>query len=93
MKFSDIVFIVVKLLEVVVYALMSFALLVFLYGLTRYMLGAGDDSKREESRTYIIYGIIGLFVMVAMWGLVGVLTSTFIQTGGVGIPVLNVNSL
>lgn len=93
MKFIDIVRIFVNLLEVIVYALMSFSLLVFLYGLSRYMLGAGDDSKREESRTYIIYGIIGLFVMIAMWGLVGVLTSTFIPTGGVGIPVLNVNRL
>lgn len=93
MKFKDIAEQFVALIETLVFALMGFALLVFLYGLMRYMMGAGDDSKRAESRMYIVYGILGLFVMVSMWGLVEVFTYTFIDEGGVGIPVLDVKKL
>lgn len=90
MKFADIVGIIVNLMGMAVNLLMAFALLVFLYGLMRYMMDAGDDSKREESRQYMVYGIIGLFVMVSMWGLVQVLTNTFIPGSAVGIPDLNI---
>ncbi len=43
---------------------------VFLYGLILYLAAAGDEEKVAESKNYIIYGLIGLFVMLAMWGLV-----------------------
>jgi hypothetical protein len=35
----------------------------------------------------ITFGIVALFVMVAVWGLVGVLTSTFFA-GGLAVPQL-----
>ena len=88
MTFKDMVLIVVNLLEKIVWLLMGLALLTFLYGLMRYMLGAAEESDRAESRQYIVYGIIGLFVMVSMWGLVGVLSETFLPGSGVGIPQL-----
>lgn len=58
----------------------------FLYGLLMYMVNSGDVAKREESRKYIVYGVIGLFVMTSMWGLVYLLTS-FIGEG-IAIPLL-----
>ncbi len=90
LTFAGIVDLAVYLLQFVVWILMALALLTFLYGLMRYMLSSGDDGARSESRQYIIYGILGLFVMVAMWGLVSVLTTTFIPGGDVVIPVLHV---
>ena len=57
--------------------LMSVAVAVFLYGVVKYIIAAGDADKEKTARGYIIYGIIGLFVMVAFWGLVTVLSDTF----------------
>ena len=36
-----------------------------------------SEEKRAEGRQTIIYGIIGLFVMVSVWGFVNILNNTF----------------
>ncbi|MEK7575622.1 MAG: hypothetical protein AAB491_00845 [Patescibacteria group bacterium] len=62
---------------------MAVAFLVFLYGVIRFITAGGDEEKRKTAKNLIIYGLIGLFVMVAVWGLVAVLASTFgVTTGG-----------
>jgi Type IV secretion system pilin len=42
----------------------------------------GSEEKREEGKTAVYYGIIALFVMTAIWGLVNILDSTFGLSGG-----------
>jgi len=53
------------------------------YGAFKY-IRTDDANAREEARGTVVYGIIGLFVMVSIWGLVGVLSGTFSVTGNVG---------
>ena len=36
-----------------------------------------SEEKREEGKKVVLYGIIGLFVMVSIWGFVNILTNTF----------------
>lgn len=55
--------------------LIGIAVVMFLFGLIRYMT-VTDDSKRKEAISVIVYGIVTLFVMVAMWGLVYLLSRT-----------------
>lgn len=66
--------------------LIAIALIVFIWGVINYITSAGDQEKRAESIQYMTWGIIGLFVIVAVWGLVGVLARTFGIT--IGIPQL-----
>ncbi len=54
-------------LVVIVIAL---AMLAFLWGIIQYITAGADEEKRAGARNYILYGIIGLFVMVSVWGLV-----------------------
>lgn len=54
---------------------MGIATLVFFYGVIKYITAGGDPGKREEARNTIIYGIIGLFAIMAVWGLVGLLAN------------------
>jgi hypothetical protein len=42
-----------------------------------YIRDANDVKKREESKKFIYYGIIGLTVMVGVWGIVRIVTTTF----------------
>jgi hypothetical protein len=60
----------------------SLAVLYFLWGVSKYILHSGNEEKRAEGYQMMIYGIIALFVMVSVWGLVGVLANTFL--GGLG---------
>ncbi len=50
----------------------TLALLVFLWGVLTYVFSTGDDA-RKEAKSYMIWGIIGLFVMVSVWGLGNIL--------------------
>ena len=41
----------------------------------------GGEEKREEGKTAVYYGVIGLFVMMSIWGLVNILDATFKLSG------------
>ena len=50
---------------------MALALLLFIWGVIQYfILGADDEGKRETGRAYMLYAIIGLVAIVAVWGIV-----------------------
>ncbi|KKR47081.1 MAG: hypothetical protein UT90_C0008G0023 [Parcubacteria group bacterium GW2011_GWA1_40_21] len=55
--------------------LISISVIVFVWGVFRYVIAEGEDKAR--SRNVMMYGIIGLFVMVSVWGLVRVVYNTF----------------
>lgn len=57
--------------------LFALALVAFIYGVVRYVVNATDSTKREEGRQFMIWGIVALFVMLSVWGLVGILSNTF----------------
>lgn len=81
----------ISVLKVVIYFLFSFAFIYTLYGAFRF-IGAEGDS-RDKWRDVIVYGIIGLFVMTSIWGLVGILDGTFglSDTGPIKPPEIRVN--
>lgn len=59
----------------------ALALVYFFWGLGNFILGSADEGKRKEAIAIMIYGIIALFVMVSIWGIVNVLQTTFGITG------------
>lgn len=69
--------------------IISLAVLFFLWGLLKYVTAKGAEDKEGAMRT-MITGIIVLFVMISIWGLVGI----FQDTLGVGEDAApNVNNL
>ncbi|MEK7560295.1 MAG: hypothetical protein AAB522_03295 [Patescibacteria group bacterium] len=57
--------------------LFPLATAIFLWGVIEYMRAAGDEKKIKDARQKITYGIIGLFLMVAVWGIVKAIVVTF----------------
>ena len=53
--------------------IMALAFLVFAWGLIKYLLSAGDVTAQKEAKGFMIWGIIILFVMVSVWGIVSIL--------------------
>lgn len=68
---------ITDILNLVVPLLIGVAVVIFLFGVVKYITAGGDEAKRTEARNTMIFGIIGLFVMVSVWGLVNVLLGTF----------------
>lgn len=53
------------------------ATVIFLFGVVKYLTASGDEEKLSQSKTFMIYGLIGLFVMLTMWALVSAAVNTF----------------
>ncbi|HEY4524406.1 MAG TPA: hypothetical protein VJL36_01445 [Candidatus Paceibacterota bacterium] len=76
---------ITDILGLIIPILLTIALIYFLIGLVKYIMAAGDDEAKSTGRSMMINGVIALFVMVAVWGFVNVLTNTFFG-GGVIVP-------
>jgi apolipoprotein N-acyltransferase len=63
-----------QLIAAVIPLLIGLALLAFLYGVLMYLFG----KQKDEAKDFMIWGIIALFVMTSVWGLVSILRSTIL---------------
>ena len=57
--------------------LMALALLVFLYGAFEYVKGANNEGSRETGARHLLYGTIGMLVMLSAMALLNVAAGTF----------------
>jgi hypothetical protein len=62
--------------------MLTIALVVFLYGCFEYIKGAGNDGARELGKQHILYGIIGMLVMVSAYAILNIAANTF----GIDVP-------
>ena len=62
----------------VIYLIISASLVVFLFGVFKLAFVDGQKPEaREQARKFMFWGIVALFVMVSVWGLVNLLRNTF----------------
>lgn len=72
---------ILGLLNTVVVLLISLAVVFFIWGIVKYIMADSDDEKVAGRKT-MINGIIAIFVIVSVWGLVNVLDNTFNLSSG-----------
>jgi ABC-type thiamin/hydroxymethylpyrimidine transport system permease subunit len=56
--------------------LIALAVVYFVWGVVTYVISSDEEAKKA-GRDRIIFGIIGLAVIIGMWGLVNLLANTF----------------
>jgi hypothetical protein len=66
----------------------SLALLAFFWGLAMYLFsfGEGKDEKLKQGRNLMLYGVLVIFVMVSIFGIVLLLRSAFGVVGETRLP-------
>ena len=83
--------IIIKLIETAlkpaVPLLIGLAVVVFFWGLVKYLnAGMGDAKNIKEARDLMIWGIIAITVMVSVWGIVKVVQTTFLGETSFSAP-------
>ncbi len=80
-----------KILATVIPILITLAVVYFIWGVIQYTLSTDEEAKKK-ARHKIIMGLIGLFVIIAFWGIIRIITNTFgvgpEQLGGSNIPCI-----
>jgi len=76
---ADILLIFVEIFNMAVFLFMVLSILFFIMGAIKLIYGA-SDTARAEAKQQMIWGSLALAVMVAVWGLVEVITTTFFET-------------
>jgi len=56
--------------------LFAAAIAYFVYGVFNYVRKSGDGEARAEGANHILWSTVGLFIMVSVWGIIGILEST-----------------
>ena len=66
-----------KIINGLIPIVLAIAVLVFFWGLAMYMFNTSDLEKRTQGINIMFMGIIVIFVMVSVWGIIRILQQTF----------------
>lgn len=65
-----------KLISLTIPVLIALGVLAFMWGIVMYLFG----KDKAEGKMFMVWGVIALFVMTSVWGLVGILRGTLFGT-------------
>ena len=65
-----------QLLSYVLPLLIAVAVIYFVWGVVQF-IASSDEEAKKNGRGKIIKGLIGLFIIVAFWGIIGIVMKTF----------------
>ena len=66
---------VISLVNIILMIILALAFLYFVLGVIKYMTGKEAEDKKK-AREQMIYGIVGLFVIFSVWGLMKILQNS-----------------
>ncbi len=69
----------------------ALALVMFFWGLAKYIVKAGSEDAHEEGREIMKWGIVALFVLVSIWGIIALISGDIFGISPTGIPLLPTN--
>jgi len=63
--------------------LFAVGFLVFMWGMVEFIANPTDPTKKATGQKHMIFGVLGLLIMVSIWGIVGLVLNTLgIDCGG-----------
>lgn len=73
-----------KLINSIIPLIFAIATVYFIWNLVKYIeAGKGDEKARGEAKDSIVFSLVLMFVMLSVWGLVGILKGSVTFTGEV----------
>ena len=72
-----------EVINPIILLLAACAFVVFLWGVFEFIAHAGDEKKREEGRSAIMWGLIGLVIIFGAYGIINLILIT------AGVPTIS----
>lgn len=57
------------------------AVVMFIYGIVEYIWSADNEEKVEVGKKHMIWGIVGIFVMIGVYGILNILSGFWWEIG------------
>lgn len=57
--------------------LITIAVIAFIWGIIQMFIDPTNEEAKKKGKMYAVWGIIGLFVIISIWGLVKIFANTF----------------
>lgn len=54
----------------------ALAVVYFLYGVLKFLMNMDNEGGRDEGKKHMLWGIIGITIMIGVWGILSIITST-----------------
>lgn len=71
-----------EIISPLIYLLFALALMFFIYGIVEFLINIESEEGRTKGKRHMLWAVVGMFIMVSVWGILGVVLGTF----GVSIP-------
>lgn len=55
----------------------ALAMVFFLYGVLEFFLNQDNEEAKTNGKSHMIWGVIGLTIMIGVWSILGMIISTF----------------
>ena len=63
--------------------LIGLALILFVWGLVKYLYRKSDENSVKQAKQFMVWGVVAMFTLVAIWGIVALMQTIF------GTPVID----
>lgn len=85
--FTDVIKLFLEIIMLAIPVLVAASMLAFLWGIAMFLFKADDPKSHNDGKNLMVWGIIALFILVSLWGILGfAIGDTF--GGSLGIPFL-----
>ncbi|MFH1402051.1 MAG: hypothetical protein ABIG87_00310 [Patescibacteria group bacterium] len=65
-----------QIIAPIILLLFMLSIVIFFWGIADYMRGAGKEETRKIGRNHMLWGIIGIFIMVSAWAIIKITLSS-----------------
>ena len=88
---EDLILAVMNIVEYLVVLVVAIALLVFMWGLAKFIFKVGgDEGAIEDGKNLMKWGLIALFVMLSVWGIIRFFQGELGLTNNSPIDITNI---
>lgn len=90
---------IISLINYIIPVLITAALVLFFWGIVRFVYNTSDPHAKSTDKQILVWGLIAMFVLTSVWGLVRLLCSSVlgaddcsVMSGTTGVPYQYINN-